>query len=119
MSLIYCNAFKQFGDVEDVYNEFIRLGRELDEIDFSQDNMATQESIVLGTNITYEHPIFKKAGLYTPLGELAEDTSDIVALKIIKVTPKLTKTGKPYKLLKVQCLNDNTQVGLFDWQKNV
>ena len=115
--LLYTNAFEDFGTIEEVWKQFNQLGIELEPPTTNEAEMANKEANLLGGNITFFHPILNQAGFYSGLDEVSDSgISDTVALRILKVTPKTTKTGKPYKLVKVACLNSGMMCSLFDWQ---
>ena len=114
-ALLYANALACFGDQPKVWNEFIKVGRDIEEPGTDAKSMAVREAAVIGVNVAFEHPILKQAGFYVPLGDITDGVSDVVAVRVLKTTKKVTKNGKPYALHKVQCLNDGSSTNVFDW----
>jgi len=114
-ALLFTNAFSEFGDINVVYKELIALKKDVDAPQVDEAFMAIQEANLIGANITFTHPILARSGYYLPMNELIEGVSDTVAMRIIKITKKTTKTGKPYNLVKVTCLNSGLSCNIFDW----
>ena len=115
-ALMVVNAFEDFGTVTEVWKAFTKIGKDLEKPATDAAELATIEANLLGGNVTYTHPILSKAGYYVGLNELADGTNDTIALRILKVVKKTTKTGKPYNMLKVSCLNSGMIANIFDWQ---
>lgn len=114
-NLIYAGGFSSFGSLTDVWKKFKDLGRALDDIELNHDELSSIECDIIGTNIIFIHPILSRAHDYFPIDEINDDSSEIVAIRILSTVNKTTKNGKPYKFLKVQCLNSYNIVYLFDW----
>ena len=115
-ALLYVNAFEDFGSMKDVWKEFKRLGIELEEINLSEAELSAKEANLIGGNISFFDPILATAGFHRPIGDLQDGENDTCALRILKVVPKTTKTGKPYQLIKISDLNDGRMMNLFSWQ---
>jgi DNA polymerase-3 subunit alpha len=113
--LLFANAFSDFGSISEVHKQLLAMGKEIDDIPESSADKANMEAKLLGTNITFTHPVLDKAAMYLPLTEIEDGQNNIVAMKVVKSVTKQTKTGKNYKMLKVQCLNSGLTVNLFDW----
>ena len=115
-NLLSVGAFDDFGDVEDVYNDFVDEGKDLNPIEVNVVDRAIVEAKLLGVNISFIHPIAERAGMYMPIPDVEDGTQEVVAVKVMKIMDKVTKNNKPYKMLKVECLNSGSIVNLFDWQ---
>ena len=114
-ALLFINAFSDFGDVHKVWKMLISLGKDIEEPQSDAAFMAQKEANLIGGNISWTHPILQKAGYYIPIDELQDGISDTVAMRVLKIMKKTTKTGKPYQMLKVTCLNCGKSVNIFDW----
>lgn len=115
--LIYINAFSEFNNIDKVWKAMIKYKRLNESIpNLEVGFLSKTEAKLLGCNLTYQDPILKKAAFYISIGEIEDKTSEAVAIKIIKKFNKVTKTGKPYCMYKVQDLNSNETTNLFDWQ---
>ncbi|HQM96864.1 MAG TPA: hypothetical protein PK705_07645 [Clostridia bacterium] len=114
-ALLFVNAFSDFGTIYEVWNQLQLLGKDIEAPVEDATYMAEKESLLIGGNITYTHPILNRAAYYIPLTEVEDGMSDVCAFRILKILKKTTKTGKPYQLLKVSCLNSGMQCNVFDW----
>jgi len=115
--LIYINAFAEFGNIDTVWKTMVKLGRLNDNfVDLDSGALSKIEGKLLGCNLTYLDPILKKAAFYVSVAEIENNTSEAVAIKVIKKFNKVTKTGKPYCMYRVQDLNSNEVINVFDWQ---
>lgn len=116
--LLFLDAFSSLGSRDELVKEFEKEIKE--EVSFPRGNVeaAILEGSLIGANLTYEHPVISKAMMYVPLDQFEDGWNDISAIRILGITAKLTKKGKPYQLIKAECLNCGKTVSAFDWQNN-
>ena len=117
-NLIFLKAFDSIGPFNNIVNDYNKILKGKDKLVFNEsiEDKSLLENKLLGCNILYEHPILSRANFYLSMEHVPEgDSGEVVAIQIIKGFAKTTKNGKPYKLFKVQDLNSNFSVNLFDW----
>lgn len=116
-NLLVTNAFSDFGTVEEIREKIATIkGIDLTEIETSTKYLMKAEYELLGTNVTYQDPLIKKAKNYTSYNDL-QDGYDKMMVRVLKTTVKKTKTGKDYLFHSVEDLNSRTQFNLFNWDK--
>lgn len=113
-NLLYVNAFNSFGTIENVYKE-LKKHKDLDELVDDSDFLAKKEMALLGVNITYKHPLLDTACNYRAVPEMYNGETAQVAVSILKTYNKRTRNGKPYIMGRVQDLNSNDIINVFDW----
>lgn len=113
-NLMLVGAFSEFGSLNKIYSNIIECGKDIDEPEYDEDTMALNEAKLLGVNISYIHPLLHSAQYYTAINEI-ESGSAQIAVRILNTYNKVTKKNKPYIMGRVQCLNCNEVINVFDW----
>lgn len=115
-NLMYVGAFDEFGDLEEIYEAITKCGIDLDEPEYNdKEALGTIEMKLMGVNLKHKHPLLKVAHNYFPIDQMDEGESAQVAVRILTVMQKTTKKNKPYLMGRVQCLNSDAVVNIFDW----
>jgi DNA polymerase III alpha subunit len=117
-NLMYVNAFSSFGNTKEVYDEMIRYGKKLDDLELGEEFLALKEMKLLGTNISFVHPAMELAKHYPAFPDILEEETSLIAVSVMKIFNKVTKKNKPYTLLKCQCLRSGEVFNVFDWGNN-
>lgn len=119
-SLIYVNAFSEFGKPEELYSQYYDFREEdkNDRLKFSEKTLVANEFELLGINISFRTAEMDQAKNYYPISEIQENARRNCCFVVKKVTQKKTKNGKDYLLVAVQCLNKETTHNLFCWNAN-
>jgi len=118
-NLFYVGAFDCFGKQKIIYQYLVDSGKIEDDVEFDNEEFAVKENELLGVNLKYKHPILDSVKYYTAIDELVENQTAQIAIKILKSYTKTTKNGKPYVMLKSQCLNSNEVINVFVWDINI
>jgi len=116
---MYVDAFQEFGDMETCYKEIIACKKDIAEPDFDEENLAEKEIKLLGVNIRFIHPLLEQAQFYTSVTDLIDKETATVAVRILTLFNKITKRGKPYIMMRVQCLNSNEIENFFAWDPTI
>lgn len=117
--LFYIGAFDSFGDTEHIFDELVRLDKLNDDVDIDEEAFLINEDKFLGVNIKYIHPLLETAHFYTSLPDILEGSRNQIVCKIIKIYSKTTRGGKPYKMLRVQCMNSYEVSNIFVWDNDM
>lgn len=114
-NLMYVDAFNSFGYINDVYDQIIGCGKKLDELVIDEQELAKKEMKLLGVNLRYKHPLLDSAKYYTAVPEVYDGETAQIAVSILKTYNKRTRKNKPYIMARVQCLNSQEIINVFDW----
>jgi len=115
-NLMFVGAFDSFGNLQEVYDELMRLGKDFDEYDLTdKEFLLNKEMKLLGVNLKYKHPLLKTAHFYMPIDQMVDGDVAQVAVRVLKATKALTKKGKPYIMGRIQDINSGVTINLFDW----
>ncbi len=119
-SLLYTGAFSEFGSIKQVFEALVKCGRLDSKTVLITDKveLAHKESSLIGVCLTFKHPIFQERFNCISYHELQDGSRENMAVQIRKISPKMTKTNKPYVLLHCVDLNSNESFNVFDWSNN-
>lgn len=116
--LLVSNSFNDFGTLEEVYKQIIKL-REIEEItDFSSSKLAELEFQALSVNITFVSEFVLKAQDYLSLHDLGNEISSELCIRLEKKTMKKTNTGKNYYFYRCLDYNSGDFFNVFEWDVN-
>lgn len=116
--LIQVNAFKEFGDIKEVYEEFKNCGVDLDFIDFNKEALSEEEHKILGINISFMTKIAKEAMSMRSITTLEDGETDKFAIRIKENQDKVTRFDKPYVLHICEDLNSRATFRIYNWQSD-
>lgn len=117
-ALFYTNAFSDFGDQEQIYNDLVRNGINLGVLVTDINVLSLKETKYLGIALTNIHPLMQQAKAYMPITDMVNGERANIAVHIIDLKSKTTKKNKPYVMFKCQCLNSLETINVFDWDNN-
>lgn len=119
-NLTFANAFEEFGTVEENYKSFLKWYK-LNDIGFGEAALAMKEFQLLGTNLTFKHPIVEQASYLKSFRDYDEFESITfnTGICIQKLDNRVTKKAeKPYVMITAQCLKTDEVFRIFDWSNN-
>lgn len=117
--LLHCNAFSDFGDIKTVWQALCDEGKKLEVLPSNTDELAKEENILIGTNITFQDSISAQLDYYRGMEDIDEGQQDVVIVRIMKKWHKTTKKQKPYILYRIINLSgDRTprDYSIFSWE---
>lgn len=118
-SLVFANAFAFSGaDPRENYEYYCKLRGTVNELQWKLKDYVTREREVLNCNVSYGALTKEQLSGTVPLDELQDGNSTVV-VTVSAVTKKVTKNGKPYRLLSVVDCNNSSKGSLFLWDNSV
>ena len=118
-ALVFANAFSFSGaDPKENYELYCKLKGEQNNLSWKTKDYVTRERESLNCNVSYGALTKEQLSGTTPLDELPDGTSTVV-VTVASVTKKVTKNGKPYRLLGVVDCNNSSKTNVFLWDNSV
>ena len=116
-NLIFANAFSDFGTPEENYKQYCEFREEEfdSSLKFNEEGNVSREFEVLGINISFKTKAMENAKNFSPISAIPNFGTRQCCVVVKKVKNKVTKNGKNYLFLQVQCMNSDSMHNLFCW----